>query len=113
MVSIRNIVIERMWEVEQMALLVSLQMQMDEMEKKNKEKIQALRKENEEMKKKLIKGLPSLEPSHPARTSHTTLPTNTLEDPTPIYPQETMDESHLNKSFYTTRTLDIARRPIH
>jgi len=31
-------------------------------------------------------------------------------DPSASRPQETVDESRLNKSFYTTRTQDITRR---
>jgi len=33
-----------------------------------------------------------------------------MDDPTPTCPQKTVEESRLNKSFYTTETLDITRR---
>ena len=54
MVSTRSMVNKRMLEVEQMALLMSLQREMIEMKKKNEEEILSLRKENEEMKRKLV-----------------------------------------------------------
>jgi len=50
---------EKMSEAEQMALMMSLWREMDEMKKKNEEEILALRRENEEMKRKLIGEDPS------------------------------------------------------
>jgi len=48
-----NMTNERMSEAEQMTLLMSLQREMTEMKKMNEEDILALRRENEEIKKKL------------------------------------------------------------
>jgi len=54
MVSTRSKVNERMSDAEQMTLLMSLYREMAEMKRKNEEKIFALRKESEEMKRKLV-----------------------------------------------------------
>ena len=53
MVSTRNLSNDRMNEVEQKTLLLSLQREMSEIRKKNEEEIRVLRKENEEMKRQL------------------------------------------------------------
>jgi len=62
---------ERMSEAEQMALLMSLQREMVEMKQRNQEvtqrnenEIQALRRENEEMKRKLTGEGSSTEPTN-------------------------------------------------
>jgi len=59
-----------------MALLMSLQREMAKMKRNNEEEILALRRENEEMKRRLEKGGPSGGLSNPARKSLTT-PTGT------------------------------------
>jgi len=69
MVSTRSTTSERISEADQTALLLSLQREMaelrrrnEEVSRKNKQEIEALRKENRDMKKKLVEGGPSIVP---------------------------------------------------
>jgi len=62
---------ERMPEVDQATLLLSLQREMAKLRRRNKEvsrknekEIQALRRDNEDMKRKLIEGGPSIVPTN-------------------------------------------------
>jgi len=110
---------ERMFEIENMALLMSLQREMAEMKRrnekitrKNEDEILALRKENEEIKRKFVEGGLSAGPTNLVRRSFTT-PTNpkTVEEPKDkVHTQEVDDESNLNRSIPTTGTLDSVHR---
>jgi len=109
---------EKMYDVEQMALLVSLQREITEMKRENEEMqwkseedILAFRRENEEIKMKWVEGGPSFGPGNPARKSfiHPTGP-KTVEESRAIYTQEIEGESYLNRSVPTTSTLDVYRR---
>jgi len=71
MVSTRSMTSERMPEVDQATLLLSLQREMAKLRRRNKEvsrknekEIQALRRDNEDMKRKLIEGGPSIVPTN-------------------------------------------------
>ena len=70
---------------------------------KNEEEILALRRENEEMKKKFAKGGPFGGPSHPTGP-------RTIEEPKAIHTEEAEGESYLNRSILTTGTLNLSRR---
>jgi len=110
---------ERMTEVDQAMLLLSLQREMVEMKRKNEEvtkkneyEIQALQKENEEMKKKLMQGGSSTGPTNVVARSYTSRPNpgpvEETRDKTPTHEMD--DKSCLNKSAKTTITMDSARR---
>jgi len=84
MVSPRSMMNEKMSEAEQMALMLSLRMEMDEMKKNNDEQIITLRRENEEMKRKLIGKGPSDGPSNlMGRPKTTSVGTKVIEEPKP------------------------------
>jgi len=81
-----------MSEADQMALLLSLQREMAEMKRKNEkvmrkneQEMQALRTENEEMKKKLVEEGPSVGPTNVFDRSYTSPP-----NPRPV--EETRDK---------------------
>ena len=82
MVSTRSMTSERIFEADQTTLLLSLQRKMAEMRRKNEEvsrkneqEIQALRRENEDMKRKLIEGGPPIVPTNLVGESITSPPT--------------------------------------
>jgi len=106
-------------ESDQAMLLLSLQREMVEMKKKteeitmkNEQEIQALRKENEVMKKKLVEGEPSAGPTNVVGRSYTSLLNpKSVEEIRDKAPTHEMDgESCLNRSARTTVTLNSARR---
>ena len=117
MVSTRSM--ERMIEADQTMLLLSLQREMAEMKRrteevvqKNEQEMQALRRENDETKKKLMEGGPSTGPTNVvgrsfASPSHPR-PVEETRDKTPTYDMD--GESFLNKSVRTTITMDSTRR---
>jgi len=75
-----------------------------ETKRKNKDKILALRKENEEMKKKLVHEGPSVGPTNLTGRSFTT-PTGprTADEPKDkIQTQEAYDDSYMNRLIPTT-----------
>jgi len=79
MVSTRSM--ERMTEADQTMLLLSLQREMAEMKRraeeaaqKNEQELQVLRRENDEMKKKLGEGGPSIPPTNVIGKSYTSPP---------------------------------------
>ena len=70
-----------MTEADQLTVLMSLQREMTELKRrngeltrKNEQKIQALRRENEDMKKKLVKGGASVVPTNLVGSSITSSP---------------------------------------
>ena len=69
------------------------------MKRKNEEEILSLRKENDEMKRKLAEGGSSRRLGNPARKSLTT-PTGpkAVEEPKKTHTQEAKAESYLNRS---------------
>ena len=79
---------------------------------KNEFEILALRKENEEMKRKFVEGGLSAGPTNLVGRSFTTLSSpKTVEEPKEkIHFQEVDDKSYPNKSIPTTSTLDSVRR---
>ena len=102
---------ERMIEVDQAMLLLSMQTEMAEMKRKieevtqkNEQEIQDLRKENEEMKKKLLEGGPSIGPSNLVGRFYTSPPNpKPVEETKDKAPTHEMDgESCVNKSAKTT-----------
>jgi len=110
---------ERISEADKMPLFLSLQREMAEMKMKNEEatrkneqEVQALRAENEEMKKKLVEGEPSAGPNNVVSRSYTSPPNpRPVEETRDKVPTQEMDgESCLNKSARTTVTLELARR---
>ena len=110
---------DRVSEADQMALLLSLQREMIEMKRKNEEitkkneqEMQALRAENEDMKKKMVEGGPSAGPTNVVDRSYTSpLNLRPVEETKDKVPTHEMDgESCLNKSARTTVTLDSVRR---
>jgi len=110
MVSTRSI--ERMIEGDQAMLLLSLQREMTEMKRrtkvvvqKNEQEMQALQRENEEMKNKLMEGGPSTGSTNVVGRSFTSPPNpRPAEDTRDKIPTHEMDgESFLNKSAKTVR----------
>ena len=84
----------------------------EEVTRKNEDGILALRKENEEMRRKLGEVGPSVGPINLVGRSFI-IPTgpNTVEEPKDkVHTQEVDGESYLNKSAPTTGTLDSVRR---
>jgi len=96
--------------------MVEMKRKAEEVAQKNEQEIQALRRENKEMKKKLMERGPSAGPINIVGKSYTSPP-----NPRPV--EETRDkvsthemdgESCLNKSVRTTVSMDSARRhPLH
>jgi len=108
-----------MTEANQAMLLLSLQREMAEMKRrtedvvqKNEQEMQALRRENEEMKKKLMEGGPSARPTNVLGRSYTSPPNLRLvEETRDKVPTHEMDgEFCLNKSARTTATMDSTLR---
>jgi len=106
---------ERMTEADQAILLLSLQRDMTEMKRrtkevvqKNEQEMQAFRRENEEMKKKLMEGGSSIGLTNVVGRPFTSLPNpRPTEDTRDKIPTHEMDgESFLNKSARTTITMD-------
>jgi len=119
MVSTRSM--ERMIEADQTMLLLSLQREMAEMRrkteeaaKKNEQELQVLRMENEEMKKKLGEGGPSVIPTNVVGKSYTSPPDPDVAEGTrgrpPPRETEMGDESCLMRCTRTTLTADPNRR---
>jgi len=117
MVSTRSM--ERMTDADQEMLLKSLQGEMAEMKgrteevvQKNKQEMQALRKENDEMKKKLMEGGPSTRPTNVVGRSFASpsRPRPMEETIDKILTHEMEGESFLNRSAMTTITTDSARQ---
>jgi len=113
MVSTRSM--ERMTEADQTMLLLSLQREMVEMRRKteevvqkNEQELQVLRRENEEMKKKLGEGGPSVILTNVVGKSYTSPPDPDVAQGTrgqpPPRDTEMGDESCLIRSTRTTRT---------
>jgi len=109
---------EKMSDVEQITLLMSLQREMTEMKRRNNEmqrksedEILALRRENEEMKRKWVEGGPSVGPGNLAGKSfiHPIGPRN-VEEPRGIHTQEIEGESYRNRFVPTTNTLDVSHQ---
>ena len=80
---------ERMTEADQTMLLLSLQREMAEMRRKaeeatqkNEQELQVLRRENEDMRKKLGEGGPSVIPTNVVGKSYTSLPNSDVADGT-------------------------------
>ena len=84
----------------------------EETVQKNEQEMQALRRENEEMKKKLMEGGSSTRPTNVVGRSFTSPPNpRSVEDTRDKVPTHEMDgESFLNKSSRTTITMDSARQ---
>jgi len=112
---------ERMTEADQTMLLLSLQREMAEMRRKteeaaqkNEQELQVLRRENEEMKKKLGDGGPSVIPTNVVGKSYTSPPDPDVAEGTrgrpPPQDTEMGDESCLIRSTRTTLTADPNRR---
>jgi len=109
---------EMMTNADQAMLMLSLQREIVEMKRRTKEvfkkeqEMQALRRENEEMKKKLMEGRPSTGPTNVVGRSFTSPPNpRPVEDTRDKIPTHEMEgESLLNKSVRTTITMDSARR---
>ncbi|XP_068484963.1 uncharacterized protein [Phaseolus vulgaris] len=119
MVSTRSM--ERMTEADQTMLLLSLQREMAEMRRKaeeaaqkNEQELQALRRENEDMRKKLGEGGPSVIPTNVVGKSYTSPPNPDVAEGTrgrpPPRETEMGDESCLIRSTRTTLTADPNRR---
>jgi len=119
MVSTRSM--ERMTKADQTILLLSLQREMAEMRRKteeaaqkNEQELQLLRRENEEMKKKLGEGGPSVIPTNVVGKSYTSPPDPDVAEGTrgrpPPRDTEMGDESCLIRSTRTTLTVDLNRR---
>ena len=110
---------ERMIDADQAILLISLQREMAKMKRrtekfvqKNEQEMQALRRENDETKKKLMEGGPSTGPTNVvgrsfASPSH---PRPVEETRDKILTHEMEGESFLNRSARTTITTDSACR---
>ena len=84
----------------------------EEITQKNEDEILALRKENEEMKRKFVEGGLSTRSTNLVGRSFTT-PTSpkTVEQPKEkIHTQDVDDESYPTKSVPTTSTLELSRR---
>jgi len=112
---------ERMIEADQTMFLLSLQREMAEMKRKteetaqkNEQELQVLRRENEEMKKKLGEGGPSVIPTNVVGRSYTSSPSprqaEGMRDKIPHRETEMDDESCLVRSARTTVTADSTRR---
>ncbi|XP_068492279.1 uncharacterized protein [Phaseolus vulgaris] len=119
MVSTRSM--ERMTEADQTMLLLSLQREMAEMRRKaeeaaqkNEQELQVLRRENEDMRKKLGEGGPSVIPTNVVGKSYTSPPNPDVAEGTrgrpPPRETEMGDESCLIRSTRTTLTADPNRR---
>jgi len=116
MVSTQSMARERKSEAEQMALLMSLQREMAEMKRRNEETAQknddeilALRKENEEMRRKLGEGGSSVGPTNLVNRLFTD-PKTVKEPNDRAHTQEVYGESYPNKFPPTTDTLDSVHR---
>jgi len=84
---------------------------MDEMKKKNEEEILVLRRENKEMKRKLIRESPSGGLSNPlGRPDATPAGTKVVEEPKPTRTKETVGESYPNRYFPLFDALGVSRR---
>ena len=83
----------------------------EEFFQKNEQEMQALQRENEEMKKKLMEEGPSTGPTNVVGRSFTSPPNpRPVEDTRDKVPTHEMDgESFLNKSARMTITMDSAR----
>jgi len=92
--------------------MTELERRNEEVIRKNEQQIQALRRENEDMKKKLVEGGPSVMPTNLIGRSITSPPNpRTIEETKDKIPTQEMDgESCPNKSVHTTRTLDSVRQ---
>ena len=117
MVSTQSTVNKKTSDAKQMAVLMSLQKEMAEMKrtnketkKKNEDEILALWKENEEMRRKFVEGGPSTGSTNLVGRSFTTPPgPKTVKEPKDkIHTQEVSGESYPNRSIPTTDTLDSA-----
>ena len=102
-------------------LLLSLQREMVEMKRKieeaaqkNEQEMQALRRENEEMKKKLMEGGPSAGPTNVVGRSYTSPPNPKPVEETSdkVHPHKMDGESCLDRSARTTVTVDSARTTV-
>jgi len=110
-----------MSEVDHMTLLMSLQREIAEMKRRNEEvtqkkedEILTLQKENEEMRRKLGEGEPSIGPTNFVDRSFTTpIDPKTIGEPKDkVHTQEVDGESYSNKSAPTTDTMDsICQHP--
>jgi len=110
---------ERISEANQTAMLLSLQKEMvelrrrnEEVSRKNEQEIQALCRENEDMKRKLIEEGPSIVPTNLVGKSVTSPPNSrAIEETKDKAPTQEMDgESCPNKLVHTTGKVDSVRR---
>ena len=92
--------------------MVEMKRRTKEVVQRNEQEMQFLRRENEEMKKKLMEGGPSTGLTNVVGRSFTSPPNlRPTEDTRDKIPTHEMDgESFLNKSARTTITMDSARR---
>jgi len=103
---------ERMTEADQTTLLLSLQIEMidlrrrnEEVSRKNEQEIQALRKKNEDMKRKLVEGGPSVVLNNLVSTSFTS-------PPNPRAVEETKDKAPLMRWMVSHVLTSRSARPI-